>query len=299
MSPKALAKLIAAGRGQGHFEDYLSWLAVSRSNVSPFSAREAGRVPPYRRRFNFMCDSEWWLTLLLLWLGATDVREQFPAWPWAHPHPLADYPRCVWTGDGFVPGLLEIASTAGIDHGVYIGTTLPFVATIDVVATLQRESAARLFAFACKPRELIAAGDPLGRVGERLELQRLYANAVRAGWFTVDRELFPTALVGNLESLCPTKETLEGFAANSRFETFREFVTERQGEMSLRDLRRAGCEKVGWGQEAGRTAMHLLMWRQDIDVDITQPILTSRPPRPGGQRVRAALQMRIFGERLT
>lgn len=66
----------------------------------------------------------------LLWLGATDIREQFPIWPWPHAHPLTGAPGAEHLVLDGSPGLMDIANPAKISHGVAIGTTLPYIATV-------------------------------------------------------------------------------------------------------------------------------------------------------------------------
>lgn len=77
---------IDAGHGTGHGETYKPMLEIKRWNPSPVSVQVRKALPPFERVCNFFSRSEWLLGLLFAWLGAL-IREQFPLWPWSHPHP--------------------------------------------------------------------------------------------------------------------------------------------------------------------------------------------------------------------
>jgi hypothetical protein len=293
---KQIQQWIREGRGQGHFENYLAWLRVTRRNGSKISAQSVGRIPLYRRRFDFMADGEMLLVLLLLWLGARDVREQYPAWPWAHPHPLADYPHLNGRQFGIVAGLWEIAEAAGIRHGYFVGTDLPYVATIDILATVDTTHSLRLVALGSKPGELIEASTPQDRLAERLKLQEHYSTAIGAAWLTADRGLIPRQFEANLKALCPYVETVERFSSDPRFDEYRSIVTEAATELPPNEASRLAAKRIGWQDHLATQALHLMIWRQDIDLDITRPLLLSQRARPGGRQIRQLLQRRILGE---
>ncbi len=143
---------IASGRGTGHFDLYLPWLLIHRKNASPKSNQVVSRMPGYRRNSNFFARIEWYIALLCLWLGALDIREQFPLWPMPHPHPLQD--GVVRWDSKRVRGLIEIAAEAGIRHGIEPGSSdVPYIATMDIMATVPGHPVERLAGLSLKPHD--------------------------------------------------------------------------------------------------------------------------------------------------
>jgi hypothetical protein len=135
-----LQERIAAGRGQGHYDRYLPWLWIRRKNVSGRGNQVVDPIPGYRRSSHFMAQVEWHIALLCIYLGARDVREQFPLWPQPHVHPLADYAPAQSQKWRECKGLLAIADALQIDHGWEVGSDAPYIATIDIAATVKRKT---------------------------------------------------------------------------------------------------------------------------------------------------------------
>jgi hypothetical protein len=174
---KQIVAAIAEGRGQGHGNHYRPWLRVTRKNSSPKSNQVVGRLPGYCRQGNFFALSEWSIALALVWLGVVDVREQFPLWPMEHAHPLAGAQGTENLQLGNCRGLLDSARDAGIPHGVWPGTNIPYVATIDLMVTMNTlsRSSPALVALSAKPVRTPSDINPDSRVTERLELERRYS----------------------------------------------------------------------------------------------------------------------------
>lgn len=91
------------------------------------------------------------------YLRALDVREQFPLWPFPHPHPLVDHPETQQRRPRQCPGLIAIADKLGVDHGREVGSDVPYVASLDLLVTLKRKNGMGLAGIALKPHELILA----------------------------------------------------------------------------------------------------------------------------------------------
>ena len=117
------------GHGSGHGQGYRSLWELKRWNASPMSVQVLKPVPPFARSCHFFSRSEWLLAIVFSWLGA-HVREQYPLWPWSHPHPLyglnADRDAALPSS----PGMMEICTKLGIDHGAFVGTRIPYIWTI-------------------------------------------------------------------------------------------------------------------------------------------------------------------------
>lgn len=132
MTWKKLDALLDAGYGQGHRARYKPWLRVTRRECSPCST--VGHLPAteLRRLYHFRSIAERTVIILLRWLGAYDLRDQFPAWPWPHRHPSDGLPGM---SEPRQRGLLEVARGLGIDHGTFVGSAIPYIATLDVMST--------------------------------------------------------------------------------------------------------------------------------------------------------------------
>jgi hypothetical protein len=134
MTYEKLRERILIGHGMGHGSGYLPWLTLRRKNPSPISNQVPSWMPPLGRAAHYFSRGEYHTALLLLWLGVKDLREQFPLWPLPHPHPLDGVQETADVVRPWAPGLLDIAREANIDHGHEIGTHLPYVASLDLVA---------------------------------------------------------------------------------------------------------------------------------------------------------------------
>jgi len=123
------------------------------------------------------------------------LREQYPLWPWSHHHPEfgrnfaddASLPRSV--------GMQAICSEAGIRHGVFIGTDIPYIWTIDLCLTLpwitspQRRST--LVSIKPLQADRYLHIDPLDRGPEKLEAERRYALQLGVHYTVGDASLYP------------------------------------------------------------------------------------------------------------
>lgn len=130
-----LQGLILQGFGQGRGEGYTPWIRVTRGNAPRKSNHVVAVTHVQARPLHLLSRLEYRAVRLAMWLGAVEVREQFPLWPWTGgPHPMAglDDER-----DRALPttlGLLALAKKAGIRHGHFVGApNLPYVATTDLV----------------------------------------------------------------------------------------------------------------------------------------------------------------------
>ncbi len=121
---KNLREQIKAGRGQGHGADYQPWLQVSRRRSPSNGNINFRHLPILGRHSHFMSRNEWHIALWILWLGVEDLREQFPLWPFPHPHPLFGRAEVEQTRLPSSRGTLEIAKELGIDHGRIVGSNI-------------------------------------------------------------------------------------------------------------------------------------------------------------------------------
>lgn len=129
MTVKKLADMIGEGRGLGAGDRYQPWEQISRRRASPFSNLNLIPVPHLTRLAHFLSRGEREFGLLLWWLGAEDVREQYPLWPWPHRQPL-DQIRAGGPEMKPHPGMLSVARDAGIRLSNYPGLNVQAVLSI-------------------------------------------------------------------------------------------------------------------------------------------------------------------------
>lgn len=287
-----LRKHLLEGFGTGHGAAYRPWLTLRRKNPSKSSNQVAAHLFVLQRHGFFFSRGEYQIALLLLWLGVDDLREQFPLWPIAHPHPLVGALGAEGIQLQYSRGLLQIAEEAGIEHGVYPGTKIPYVATIDFMLTIRTGSALSLVAISCKPFSTLE-DEIKWRTLERLELERRYAEHNGIRYFVFNSRVVPILMAGQLEwcfdcshiaNIPQVVPALEKFA--SEFES--------TPDLSISDAVRRTSEVCKLRLEDGWTAFRHCVWTQQIDVDLSQPILTTYPAKRGGQDLRTRLRQKLL-----
>ena len=288
-----LYRQIRLGRGQGHNSNYQPWLQIHKKNSSPDSNQVVTWLPLLNRVAHFFSRGEYHLALLLLWLGVTDLREQYPIWLKRHPHPLRGANGTGHLNGVFVPGLLDIASHAGISNGLEPGTPRPYVATLDILATVPDECMPSLAAFSCKPPSIVAE-DARWRTLERLELERRYSGAVSMPYLPCSSSLVPLALASQLESWLDCITLPPSLDQPRLLETFAERISVRTDLCLAESVQHAAC-RLNIPLDTGWLLFRHCAWSQRIDVDPCATILTSYPIRSGGRALRKSLQFSLFG----
>lgn len=297
MTLKKLAEMIADGRGLGMGDKYQPWEQITRSRASPFSNLNLIPVPHLTRLSHFLSRGEREFGLLLWWLGAEDVREQYPLWPWPHRQPLDQ----ISAGDPQMkphPGMASVAKEAGISLRNYPGSPVPVVLSIDFIATIPPNVGPnRLVGFSCKPRALYMRAASKDRLRERLELDRRYCLAADIPHHLVHPEQISRTLVVQLHSLAPIEPfaQLESFIASERYRIYLEHLRGMAYETPACQASHTAGAAVGWFVGEDQRALRIAIWYQHLDVDLTQPLHFTRPLRPGGVVLREQLQKRWLG----
>jgi hypothetical protein len=289
MTYKKLYQHILLGYGQGSGPHYQPWLQIRKKNPSPKSNQVVATLAPLDRVGHFFSRGEYHTALLLLWLGVKDLREQYPIWPTAHPHPLDgnEYSSTrPWS-----KGLLAIADEVGIDHGSEIGSSQPYVATIDILATVEANGQEKLLMLSSKP--ITCPDDEVKwRTLERLELERRYAEEIGAIYRVLTSALIPTFMAGYLEwwmdAACLRDPALVAQASD-----FSDIVMVHSSE-SVSDAITAAASDLRLDIDSAWLLFQHCCWTQAIDIDPTKPLLVSYPIRKGGKALRTALRKEIF-----
>lgn len=288
ISEKLVKAQIAEGRGMGHGEAYQAFIQLKRWNASPVSTQTPEALYPFRRLVHFLCRSEWYLALVFAWIGCW-VREQFPMWPWLHAHPLAGLPGAS-VDLPCSSGTIELCRRAGIKHGVWVGTDIEYIWTMDLalyLAWLPPTVDACVFV-SVKPLQddmFAKELDVLSRPAEKLEIEDRYAKELNARYFVGDRSVYPGDFLGQLEM----------FHASS-------WNPEPRIRIALNDMlmRHGGelekCSPHDWRDilkteflldtPSANYAVHHIIWHQLVDVDVSQFVRFDRAPVPGGRALR-------------
>lgn len=291
MTVKKLSEQIRRGQGQGHGKEYQPWLQIRRGNSTSKSNQVVAWMPPLGRIAHYFSRGEYKVALLLLWLGADDLREQYPLWPVAHPHPLqggAESIELPW-----VRGLIEIARDAGINHGVEVGTNIPYVATIDLLATLHTRLGPKLIGISCKP---YGSPDAVVRPRslERLELERRYFAEIGEKYWVANSALVSNSMAGQLELLIGAADLKHETGLILHSSRFAAYITNNPN-LSMADAVVQAAQVVGIDESDGWQLFRYCSWYQLVDFDPTRPILTSHPIPRGGWALRSELRAEIFG----
>ena len=290
---------IQAGSGTGHGNDYKPFLEIRRWNASPVSTQGRKALPPYPRICHFLSHSEWFLALVFSWLGAL-VREQFPIWPWRHPHPLAGLRVEL---DGELPwsiGMEGVCRSAGIRHGTFPGTSIPYIWTIDLALTIPWSTVGipGCCFVSIKPleSERYLYVDPIDRGPEKLEGERRYAESLGIPYVVGDRTRYPGDMLGQLELLASTAALPK---TSRRWPILQQFLEHHGHELQnyppvewmLRLQRDFGAKRA----EADYLVQHCI-WHQVIDLDVSRFMDFEKCPIPGGRRLKEELRKSIWEE---
>ncbi len=301
VAPRTTVKLIRAyiadGRGLGHGELYRAFIQLMRWNASPVSVQTVGCVPPFRRRMHFLSRSEWLLGLLLAWIGC-HVREQVPLWPWRARHPLYGYSKDVDDRLGWSDGTIALCSRLGVKHGTYVGTQIPYIWTIDLLATLAWLPAEQVTSTMVSVKPLkgeLYTGDidPIARGPEKLEVERQFALQLGIPYFVADRSLFPGDLLGQLELYSTAAFIPSHHRLTSVLATFLSEHGHALPSVPPIEWRDRLLADYHLRQDEADLAVHHILWHQYVDVDLRRELQMEDIVRPGGRALQAALRQAV------
>lgn len=288
----ALAK--EDGHGSGTGDDYMPWIRIRRRLSSPVSNLMLLPTPIQARPLHLLARTESATALVAAWLGATEIREQFPLWPEAHLAPFSG----IRSGDGgerhMLQGLMSIAEDLGIKHGFYPGTQLPYVATTDLLVRFGDSRKQRFAFWACKPAEHLRTGAcGAERRWERLRLEQAYAEQCGSVHRVLDGEQFDRRLTDNLDWLTPLRSEWLQFQECAILENFTGHCAEKLVDSPIRIAVAAAAVRAGVDMTNDLKLPWLLFriatWKGSFDIDLSQPLLTTKMARTGGSRFKQEL----------
>lgn len=295
---KKLLADLDAGVGSGTGDDYEPWIKVTKKNTSARSNQSIAKVPGLKRLCHFLSRGEKDLSHTLWWIGAADVREQYPLFPWEHSHPRSQVDA---TQDwGLHPGVQAIAKDAGICLPVYPRIQIPIVLTLDLVATSRwPDGTCRgLVGFSCKAKSEYLREDQPPWFRERLELDRRYCTVGAIPHLLVHPERLPGRLPRELEALAPhaTLEEMRAIRASARYLRFVECLERWAYVMPACIAANVAGRRVGWTHEEAGIYLRMAMWCQDVDVDLSERTNMAAPLVRGGRELRQQLRRTLLGE---
>ena len=295
---RSIEEMVLAGRGVGIGDGYQPWLMPHKRVTSTSSNISYVPMPMLRRHCYFLSRGEKDLSHILWWVGAEDVREQFPLWPWAHPNPLAEIdPTTEWPPH---PGMDAVAEEAQIRTYWHPRFQADHVLTLDLMVTYRsdEDAKARLLGISCKPLEQYIEADLSSRLRERLELDRRYCCVAEINYQLIHPEFIPATLVRQVEWLAPLqpRKSIHRLVASCAYPTFVERLSTTAFLMPASDAVGLASRGLDWPPATAQFAAHLAMWRLDVDVDLREPISMASPLPKGGRPYREFIRSRLFGE---
>jgi hypothetical protein len=297
MTWSQLEKITSEGRGQGWGKQYLPWLWIRRRNPSPVSNQVAGAMlPGLHRECCFLARIEWLIALLCYWIGAIDVREQFPLWPWPHPHPIRELPSGAKLDLPDSPGLIEVARHAGIEHGRFIGSDVPYVATTDLAVTVPSDNGMRLVGIAVKAEKKLLESEPADTTRARLELERRYHVGMGNHVAVATEELVPRMLGAQLGWFSSAARLPDSLDEPTRIVDFASMLVEAAVAETLERGIAVAAASMGYTHDDANLLFRHCVWRRLIDIDLSSDVEMSYPPRLNGNRLVSILQAKLFGE---
>ena len=291
-------KAIERGYGQGLGERYRPWITIRRGLVSPRSNIGVYCTAIHARPLHLLSRLEHTAAILAGWLGAREAREGFPMWPNEHLHPDAASPEAPpAVARAVVPGLLDIARDAGIKHGNYPGTKIPYIATADF---LLRSPAGRKSALVLVPVKPYSAIHERSRTQvrtlERLELQRRYANAIGARYIEYTEATCSPLLLSQLEWFSPTHSQLRNLGHREELHRFSEHFVSVQRDLSIHDAKGVAGQRSGIADSRMCQRLFLLgAWLGLINIDFEHHVVMTERARIDTEGKKERLAEHLFG----
>lgn len=288
-----LYRKIDAGEGSGFGEYYQAWIKIKRSNPSKVSSQVFKKIPPFHRAFHFLSKAEYKLALIFSWAGC-HFREQLPIWPWDHPHPETGREPEIERYLRPSAGTIELCKEAGIDHGCFVGTNIPYVWTMDFCMHLpwvENKTKANVMVSA-KPSEQLDPENAYdhSRVLEKLEIERRYCQEIGSAYLVGDYGAFPTMLMINLDAIVSCAVIPQSHYAHQIKKSFLDKHGHQLQKEHLGFTNDVLKSDFKCSENVAALIQNNLIWNQVIDVDLSKSIMHSKAPIPGGISMRASLR---------
>jgi hypothetical protein len=284
---KQVQNWIKTGRGQGRGDSYSPWIRITKGFSSSVSHQMFSSLSIHKRNHHFLSKLEHHTALQLAYLGAVELRECLPMWPIEHQHPI-DTDSKVRT-----VGLLEIAHDAGIEHGKFVGSDVPYIASLDMMATLHWHGKALHLGVSCKPDEILMGSV---RAQERTTLDEIYCHTVGARHLREGGSHFNPIVLKNLDAYQPARHEILSWVGTERLKDFSDHVNNSYQDQPLHlSISQAGTA-VRVDVKLASTLWRVGSWLHLIDIDMGQRISMVKPMRRGKDHCIQQLAKHFMGE---
>lgn len=213
-----LVNWLQAGRGQGFGKEYRPWLQVTRQDHASIGQSHILPDPFIGRQHHLLSNLERAVCVLSMAQPCiTDIREQFPMWPFPHPSPLHELLAAqgqTLSSDicSDSDGTLALAKQLSIQHARFIGLNVPYIYTTDQLLTVENPGRPRfLVALSMKYWSDLRGSTPpqkpkgkkhkqaRRRKFQKLRLEREYWRRLGVPWLLVTDRLVHQQAYRNLE----------------------------------------------------------------------------------------------------
>lgn len=292
-------RAVEVGLGVGFGDNYKPALQIKRWNASPVSVQVLKALPNFNRQCHFFSHSEWLLALLFSWVGC-HIREQFPLWPWPSSHPeYSRFPELDYRLTSSV-GMLDICKNAGIKHGNFIGTNIPYIWSIDLCAFMPWvDDITRATCFiSVKPlaSEQYLQVDPLNRGFEKLEGERCYSKQLGINYYLADRTLFPGPIFANLEMLSPAAYLPNNHPCANLLQAFLDKHHDQLEINPISYIRERLIKDFKCEEAVASYIKNHILWNQFVDCDLSNHIKEVNQPIKGGRKLIQSLRNSLSGD---
>jgi len=271
---KRIAQWIAEGRGSGHGTSFQPWIKIQTRGSPSLGNLQFRYIPELGRYGHLLSAGELRIFIFLLYLGVADLRDQFPCWPWEHPHPLYLHPDFNPCPIPWSAGTLSIAKKMGISHPRYPGTRIFHIPTIDVLATVPGSPNFRAVAFAIKPdpdEQKLSEWD-----AAKLAITSAYCEELSFPWHLISAGTIPETLSENLKILVHysgQKPQLDALLAK-----FSELLTPSLLDGTpISSCIRNGAQALGLSEDLSFELFHRGLWFKTLPVDPREPWIFGEP----------------------
>ncbi len=283
---KQVLSWIKAGRGQGRGEAYSPWIRITRGFSSPVSHQMFSSLSIHKRNHHFLSKLEHHTALQLAYLGAVELRECLPMWPTEHQHPIETYPK------SRTVGLLDIARDAGIEHGNFVGSDVPYIASLDMMATIQWQGKTHHLGVSCKPDEILMGS---ARAQERTTLDEIYCHSVGVRHLREGGSLFNPILLKNLQTYQPARHEVLTWVGTGQLQEFSDHLNHSFKEQPMHVAIRQAGKAVHVDEKQTSALWRAGVWLHLIDIDMGQRISMLKPIRRGKDCCLGSLAEHFLG----
>jgi hypothetical protein len=278
---------INEGRGLGRGESYSPWIRITRGFSSPVSHQMFSSLSIHKRNHHFLSKLEHHTALQLAYLGAVELRECLPLWPTEHQHPIEIDPK------SRTVGLMDIARDAGIEHGNFVGSDVPYIASVDMMATIQWKGKTHHLGVSCKPKEILMGSI---RAQERATLDEIYCRTVGAMHLREGGSQFNPTLIKNLQAYQPAQHEVLKWASTGQLQDFCNHLNLSYDGQPLHAAITQTGKVVRIGEPLASTLWRVGIWVHLIDIDMGQRISMLKPIKRGKERCLGLLAAHFLGD---